>query len=296
MKSATLNATKPAVSSLPDPVQQYLKEIGHSPLLSPQQELAISRRVQQGDQAARQRMIECNLRLVVKIARRYLRRGLSLLDLIEEGNLGLMHAVEKFDPERGFRFSTYAAWWIRQSIERGLMHQARTIRLPVHVEKILYGMLRTERMLAADETHDPSPEQLAKVMEKPVAEVRELLQWDKAPASIDLPASRESGQLLVDALFAAARNEPAVCSDMTSIQQCVQRWLGSLTARQQEILARRFGLLGFDSDTLENVGKEVGLTRERVRQIQIEALKKLRTIVMQEGLSSELLLQSNQLH
>ncbi|MCG8413972.1 MAG: RNA polymerase sigma factor RpoS [Pseudomonadales bacterium] len=279
-----------------DPTQQYLREIGYNPLLSAEEELITARLAQSGDGSARKRMIECNLRLVVKIARRYINRGLPLLDLVEEGNLGLMHAVEKFDPERGFRFSTYATWWIRQSIERGLMNQTRTIRLPVHVVKALHGFLREEQKLAVNQSRDPSPDELAAALDKSVSDIKDMMCLNKPIASVDVPASTGSDLPLVETLFSAAANEPEERCDSAGIENSVKRWLSSLTPKQQEILARRFGLFGFDGDTLENVGKEVGLTRERVRQIQIEALKILRTVIAKEGLTLDLLLPSSNLH
>ncbi len=279
-----------------DPTQQYLREIGYNSLLSAEEELVTARLALSGDESARKRMIECNLRLVVKISRRYINRGLPLLDLIEEGNLGLMHAVEKFDPERGFRFSTYATWWIRQSIERGLMNQTRTIRLPVHVVKALHGFLREEQKLAVSKSRDPSPDELAAAMGKPVSEIKDMMCLNKPITSVDVPASNESDLPLVETLFSAAANEPQERCETAGIEDSVKRWLGKLTPKQQEILARRFGLFGFNGDTLENVGKEVGLTRERVRQIQIEALKILRRLVAKEGLTRDLLLPSSKLH
>lgn len=279
-----------------DPTQQYLKEIGVNPLLSADEEVQTARLAQSGDESARQKMIECNLRLVVKISRRYINRGLPLLDLIEEGNLGLMHAVEKFDPERGFRFSTYATWWIRQSIERGLMNQTRAIRLPVHVVKALHGFLREEQRLAGRIGHDPSANELSHALNKSVGEVEGMMYLNKPIASVDTPTSNESELPLVETLFGTSANEPEQRCDMAGIERCLKKWLSVLTAKQREILARRFGLFGFDGDTLENVGKEVGLTRERVRQIQIEALKILRTTIAKEGLTTDLLLPSSKLH
>lgn len=279
-----------------DLTTQYLKEIGSNPLLTAEQEIAYGERVQRGDELARRKMIECNLRLVVKIARRYLNRGLELLDLVEEGNLGLMHAVEKFDPARGFRFSTYATWWIRQSIERGIMNQTRTIRLPVHITKSLYTVLKAERNLSQGRRQDPPADEIASVTGKDISEVKELLQYNKPTASVDVPASKELDLPLIECLQASVRQEPQeVCAE-NSLRISIDRWLQQLPDKHRAIIQRRFGLGGYDIDTLENVGVEVGLTRERVRQIQIEALKKLRSLIAKEGLLLSTLCVGDSIH
>lgn len=279
-----------------DPTAQYLKEIGFNPLLSAAEEIHFAKLAQQGNASARHKMIESNLRLVVKIARRYLNRGLELLDLVEEGNLGLMHAVEKFDPDRGFRFSTYATWWIRQSIERGIMNQTRTIRLPVHVTKSLYAVIKAERSLGKGRRHDPTDAEIAKASGKTVEEVKELRECGRSTTSIDVPVSRDSNLPIAECLFAATTAEPESSFELSHLGECIQRWLHQLTPKQSEIIQRRFGLGGYDSDTLENVGVEVGLTRERVRQIQIEALQKLKYLIAREGLGAEIISAKEQVH
>lgn len=274
-----------------DATQIYLGEIGFSPLLSAEEEVYFSRLALKGDKAARKRMIESNLRLVVKIARRYINRGLALLDLIEEGNLGLIRAVEKFDPERGFRFSTYATWWIRQTIERALMNQTRTIRLPIHVVKELNIYLRAARELSQRLDHEPTPEEIAAALDRPVEEVRKMLKLNEKITSVDTPVAGSSEKQLLDVLADEKELGPETELQDADIRQHLVIWLDELNAKQREVLARRFGLLGYEPSTLEDVGKEIGLTRERVRQIQVEALRRLREIVTHQGLNIETLFQ-----
>ena len=272
-----------------DTAQRYLHEIGRTALLTAEEEVAVARRVQAGDEASRQRMIEANLRLVVRIAKRYLNRGLSLADLIEEGNLGLIHAVEKFDPEKGFRFSTYATWWIRQNIERGLMNQTRTIRMPVHVVKELNQVLKHRYELAASGSGDNDVDQLAQAVNKPAARVKQLLAMNEPVVSADAPLGVEEGKTLLDSLSSSCRQAPANECQREELSHCLAHWLDELSAKQRSIIVRRFGFEGHDSQTLENVGLEVGLTRERVRQIQIEALQVLQCIIKRDGQGPEII-------
>jgi len=271
-----------------DLTQLYLKEIGFSPLLSAEEEVYYARRALQGDETSKRRMIESNLRLVVKISRRYINRGMALLDMIEEGNLGLIHAVEKFDPERGFRFSTYATWWIRQSIERGLMNQARTIRLPVHVAKELNSMLRKAQQLGNRKSRDPTVEEIAEEADKTVAEIQRLYHLGEKVASADAPVLGNTGICLQDTFVAEKGQGPATLFQSSELRSRLSSWLNKLPEKHREVLLRRFELNGYDSDTLENVGNAIGLTRERVRQIQIEALKKLKAIVGRDGIARDI--------
>ncbi len=272
-----------------DATQLYLNEIGFSPLLSAEEEVYFARKALKGEEAARKRMIESNLRLVVKISRRYVNRGLALLDLIEEGNLGLIRAVEKFDPERGFRFSTYATWWIRQTIERAIMNQTRTIRLPIHVVKELNVYLRAARELAQKLDHEPTAEDIAKLLDKPVSDVERVLGLNERITSVDAPIGPSSDRTIVDTIADTRVSDPAVLLQDSDLTANLDQWLEELTEKQREVLARRFGLRGHEVSTLEEVGREIGLTRERVRQIQVEALKRLRDIMEKQGLSSEAL-------
>lgn len=270
-----------------DATRLYLGEIGFSPLLTAEQEVSIARRIQKGDQEARKHMIESNLRLVVKIARRYLNRGLALLDLIEEGNLGLIRAVEKFDPERGFRFSTYATWWIRQTIERGIMNQTRTIRLPIHVVKEINIYLRAARHLTQTLDHEPSPEEIAHMLDKPIDDVKRMLGLNERVTSVDVPLGRDSDKTVVDTIPDDHNLDPSVLLQDEDMQHCLDTWLGQLNDKQREVVECRFGLRGRDVSTLEEVGSSLGVTRERVRQIQLEALKRLRDVMEREGFSVE---------
>ncbi|WP_154114822.1 RNA polymerase sigma factor RpoS [Vibrio cincinnatiensis] len=272
-----------------DATQMYLSEIGFSPLLTAEEEVLYARRALRGDDAARKRMIESNLRLVVKISRRYSNRGLALLDLIEEGNLGLIRAVEKFDPERGFRFSTYATWWIRQTIERALMNQTRTIRLPIHVVKELNIYLRTARELSQRLDHEPTAEEIAAELDKPVDDVNKMLRLNERISSVDTPIGGDGDKALLDILPDANNSDPEFSIQDDDIRDSLVNWLDELNPKQKEVLARRFGLLGYEPSTLEEVGREISLTRERVRQIQVEGLRRLREILLKQGLNMEAL-------
>jgi len=268
-----------------DATRLYLSEIGFSPLLTAEEEVYFARQIAKGDDSARKRMIESNLRLVVKIARRYLNRGLALLDLIEEGNLGLIRAVEKFDPERGFRFSTYATWWIRQTIERAIMNQTRTIRLPIHVVKEINIYLRAARHLSQKLDHEPSPEEISEMLDKPIEDVKRMLGLNERVTSVDVPIGRDSDKSILDAIPDEQNVDPAVLLQDEDIQSCLELWLSQLNDKQREVVEHRFGLHGREVATLEEVGNELGVTRERVRQIQLEALKRLREIMEREGYS-----------
>ncbi len=270
-----------------DATQMYLNEIGFSPLLSAEEEVYFARRALKGDEASRKRMIESNLRLVVKISRRYVNRGLALLDLIEEGNLGLIRAVEKFDPERGFRFSTYATWWIRQTIERAIMNQTRTIRLPIHVVKELNIYLRAARELTQKLDHEPSAEEIAEMVEKPVGDVERMMGLNERVTSVDAPIGNSSERSVVDTIPDIQDTDPFSLLQNSDMNSTLDAWLDDLNEKQREVLARRFGLRGHEVCTLEQVGREIGLTRERVRQIQVEALRRLREILEKQGLNSE---------
>jgi RNA polymerase nonessential primary-like sigma factor len=271
-----------------DATSLYLKEIGYAPLLTAEEEVFYARKLQRGSESARHRMIESNLRLVVKISRRYVNRGLELLDLIEEGNLGLMRAVEKFDPELGYRFSTYATWWIRQTIERALMNQTRTIRLPVHVVKELNVYLRASRKLAQRLDHAPTPEEIAEEVGKPVADVLKILSLSERISSIDVPVA-DKEKTLVETIADDNGFSPEYQLEDENLMSVLSEWLEQLPEKQREVLVRRFGLLNHQEETLEQVGREIGLTRERVRQIQVDALRSLGDVLRKHGLSSDVL-------
>ena len=287
---AQTETTEPETEFISDVTQIYLHEIGLNPLLSAEEELRYARRAAQGDFAARQKMIERNLRLVVNIAKHYLNRGVPLLDLVEEGNLGLMHALEKFDPERGFRFSTYATWWIRQNIERAVMNQSRTIRLPVHVIKELNLVLRAKRHLESHGDRDANVEDIAHLLGKPAEEVRNVLAHNEHMASLDAPLDLDPMLSIGESISDEQSTNPEAGLQAQEIESLVQQWLGELNDRQRTVIERRFGLNNREVCTLEELAVQLGLTRERVRQIQLEALVQLRRILRQRGLSREALL------
>ncbi len=274
-----------------DATRLYLKEIENSPLLTADEEKFYSRKARKGCEPSRHKMIECNLRLVVKISRRYMNRGLSLLDLIEEGNLGLIHAVEKFDPEKGFRFSTYATWWIRQTIERALMNQTRTIRLPIHVIKEMNVYLRAERRLQQTLNQDPTHEEIAEVCERPVEDVKRVLALRDRVSSVDVPANKDGDRPLLEIIQDENNRDPSTMLQEEAVHSGINEWLGKLEEKQREVVVRRFGLHGHERSTLEEVGRELGVTRERVRQIQMEALRRLRRIMEGSGYSAETVFQ-----
>ncbi len=285
----------PGLSSdfVTDVTQLYLNDVGQHALLTAEDEVCLARRIRDGDFAARQTMIECNLRLVVSIARHYTHRGVALPDLIEEGNLGLMHALTKFDPERGFRFSTYATWWIRQAVERAILNQARLIRLPAHVVRELNVVLRAFRHL---ETHMPADgreatlEDVAHLLDKPVAHIRRLLRLQEHVLSLDASLDRESGATLADGLADDDARAPELMLHVAEIETAVGGWLAELSVRQRVVIERRYGLNGCEVATLDQLAHELGVTRERVRQIQGEALDRLRAKVARRGLTRDALL------
>lgn len=274
---------------LSDVTQIYLNAIGQNALLTPDEELRLARLVKQGDFDARQKMIEHNLRLVVNIAKHYINRGMALLDLIEEGNIGLIHALEKFDPERGFRFSTYATWWIRQSIERGIMNQSRTIRLPVHVIKELNVALRAQRHLELQSGKEPSLDDVAHLIDKPVEEVRRVLALNERMASLDAPLDIDPMLSIGESIPDEQAESPDDSLLRVEIEAYVQEWMAQLNEKQRHVIERRYGLHGYDISTLEQLAEQLDLTRERVRQIQIEALQQLRRILKRKGVSKDIL-------
>jgi len=282
--------TRRGAAAEPDATRLYLAEIGFSPLLTAEEEIHYSRRALKGDEAARKRMIVSNLRLVVKIARRYLNRGLPLLDLIEEGNLGLMHAVEKFDPERGFRFSTYATWWIRQNIERAIMNQARTIRLPIHVAKEINVYLRAARRLHQELDRAPSADEIGELLDREPAEVDRMLAFHDQQCTGGTVMSHDGERDVFDLLPDESVAESGADCQSRDVHWIIEHWLERLPEKQREVVLRRFGLHGHETATLEQVGEAIGVTRERTRQIQMEALGRLHRLLQSQGLRKDFLL------
>lgn len=298
---APLNGAEPPLSAdleaadvdFGDTLQSYLRDIRRAPLLTPQEELDTARRARAGDFEARQRMIERNLRLVVSIAKHYAGRGLPMIDLIEEGNLGLMHATGKFEPERGFRFSTYASWWIRQSIERAIMHQARLIRLPVHVVRELNQVLKARRVLeirqrlAADGERAVAVDDIAQAVGRPAHEVAALLQLAEQPASLDAPLDREGSESMIDSVADEQTLDPLGTTLGHEAKRLLESGLSELNEREREVLAGRFGLHDREPETLEDLAARLGLTRERIRQIQNESLLKLKRRMARQGVDRD---------
>lgn len=273
-----------------DLIEQYYKEIRRSPLLNKEQEIDYARRIRAGDNHARHIMIQSNLRLVVKIAKRYIKSGIPILDLIEEGNLGLMRAVEKFDPEKGFRFSTYGAWWIQQTIERAIMNQSRTVRVPIHVVKKVNACLRASRELTKLMDHEPKASEIAHAMKRTPEEIEQMLTFNERNISIDGPITEGFDKPLVDILADPQNEDPLEKYAQWDIKDNLDRWLDNLSPKLREIIIRRYGLQGHDATTLDQTGSEIGLTRERVRQLQTEALKQLRKLIENDGESEHSLL------
>ena len=280
-------ATTPEVELLNDFTQHYLNEIGAKPLFTPEEEYGWACRAQAGEFAARQKMIEHNLRLVVNIAKHYLNRGIPLLDLVEEGNLGLIHAIEKFDPGRGFRFSTYATWWIRQSIERAIMNQSRTIRLPVHVVKEINQILRAFRHLEFANGRETHLEQIAHLIDRPVEDVRRTLALNEHICSLDAPLEVDPSHSVADAIADDNAIDPESLLQSNEVGALVKHWVEQLPDKQRRVLERRYGLGGCEISTLEEVAEDLELTRERVRQIQIEALDQLRRAIKRGGVTRD---------
>ena len=280
----------PELELLNDLTQFYLNEIGTRPLFTPEEEFDWASRAKAGDFAARQKMNEHNLRLVVNIAKHYRNRGIPLLDLIEEGNLGLIHAIEKFEPARGFRFSTYATWWIRQNIERAIMNQSRTIRLPVHVVKEINLVLRAIRRLELDNGREIDAERIARMIERPVDDVRRVMALNEHTASLDTPLENDSERSIIDAIADERSPDPETLLQSRKVAWLVSHWVEQLPEKQRHVLVRRYGLGEREVGTLEDVAADLGLTRERVRQIQIEALSQLRRIIKRSGMTREALL------
>ena len=262
--------------STDDPVRMYLKEIGKVPLLSPEEELELATRMSQGDEEARHRMTEANLRLVVSIAKRYVGRGMLFLDLIQEGNLGLIKAVEKFDHTKGYKFSTYATWWIRQAITRAIADQARTIRIPVHMVETINKTIRVSRQLLQELGHDPSAEEIARELDMPVEKVRDILKISQEPVSLETPIGEEEDSHLGDFIPDEDASEPSEAASFSLLREQLEEVLDTLAPREKKVLELRFGIVDGRTRTLEEVGKEFNVTRERIRQIEAKALRKLR--------------------
>ena len=271
-----IDLSVPEGVSIEDPVRMYLKEIGKVPLLSAEEEIELAKKMEQGDENAKKRLAVANLRLVVSIAKRYVGRGMLFLDLIQEGNLGLIKAVEKFDYRKGYKFSTYATWWIRQAITRAIADQARTIRIPVHMVETINKLIRVSRQLLQELGREPTPEEIAEEMDMPVDRVREILKISQEPVSLETPIGEEEDSHLGDFIQDDNVPVPADAAAFTLLKEQLVEVLGTLTEREQKVLRLRFGLDDGRARTLEEVGKEFNVTRERIRQIEAKALRKLR--------------------
>jgi RNA polymerase primary sigma factor len=271
-----LDLSIPEGIAIDDPVRMYLKEIGKVPLLSPDEEINLAQRIEDGDPVAKKKLAEANLRLVVSIAKRYVGRGMLFLDLIQEGNLGLIKAVEKFDYRKGYKFSTYATWWIRQAITRAIADQARTIRIPVHMVETINKLIRVSRQLLQELGREPQPEEVAKIMEMPVDKVREIMKIAQEPVSLETPIGEEEDSHLGDFIPDDEAPAPAEAAAFTMLKEQLINVLDTLTPREEKVLRLRFGLDDGRARTLEEVGKEFNVTRERIRQIEAKALRKLR--------------------
>ena len=276
MEIEEIDLSLPKGISIDDPVRMYLKEIGKIPLLKPHEEVELARRMHEGDELAKQRLVEANLRLVVSIAKRYVGRGMLFLDLIQEGDLGLIKAVEKFDYVKGFKFSTYATWWIRQAITRAIADQARTIRIPVHMVETINKLIRVSRQLLQELGRDPKPEEIAKEMDMTEDKVREIMKIAQDPVSLETPIGEEEDSHLGDFIPDDDAPAPAEAAAYSLLKEQIEDVLGSLNEREQKVLKLRFGLEDGRARTLEEVGKEFDVTRERIRQIEAKALRKLR--------------------
>ena len=271
-----LDLSLPEGINIDDPVRMYLKEIGKVPLLSAEEEIELAQRMEEGDEYAKKKLAEANLRLVVSIAKRYVGRGMLFLDLIQEGNLGLIKAVEKFDYRKGYKFSTYATWWIRQAITRSIADQARTIRIPVHMVETINKLIRVSRQLVQELGREPSAEELAKEMEMPVDKVRDILKIAQEPVSLETPIGEEEDSHLGDFIPDEDASEPSEAASFTLLKEQLVDVLSTLTPREEKVLKLRFGIEDGRTRTLEEVGKEFNVTRERIRQIEAKALRKLR--------------------
>lgn len=283
-KTSKTNTSNESIGS--DPTRIYMNEVGYKPLLDADKEKALAEKSEAGDEQARQQMIECNLRLVIKIARHYLNRGLDFLDLISEGNMGLITAVEKFKPGLGFRFSTYATWWIRQSIERAIMNQSSNVRIPVHIQKKINAYFRASQAISQELRHEATPDEIAQTIDKPLEEIQHMLQFQQKERSLDDLLDEQSNRTLLEKFSGNENLNPELHIKNEDMKNSIHRWLLDLEPIQREIIVLRYGLEGNEPHTLDETGEKIGFTRERVRQVQIRTLEKLKRMLKQEGLAS----------